>query len=124
MDAPRKSMIGSQLQDVVSACISGWHVLRHRGPSRIQFWFIALVIGIAAGTAAVLFRTGISFLQQTFYSTDDVRNIQSFAETLPWFIILAIPIFGGMAIEILTMLVVPVLYCMVKEFRLDRKTRN
>ena len=31
---------------------------------------------------------------------------------------MAIPSFGGMTIEILTMLVVPVLYCAVKEFRL------
>ncbi len=30
---------------------------------------------------------------------------------------MAIPSFGGMLIEVLTMLVVPVLYCMVKEFR-------
>ncbi|MHC4326855.1 MAG: efflux RND transporter permease subunit, partial [Planctomycetota bacterium] len=31
---------------------------------------------------------------------------------------MAIPSFGGMTIEILTMLVVPVLYCMIQEFRL------
>jgi len=30
---------------------------------------------------------------------------------------MAIPSFGGMVIEVLTMLVVPVLYCMVKEIR-------
>jgi Cu(I)/Ag(I) efflux system membrane protein CusA/SilA len=31
---------------------------------------------------------------------------------------MAIPSFGGMTIEILTMLVVPVLYCMIQEFKL------
>ena len=31
---------------------------------------------------------------------------------------MAIPSFGGMTIEVLTMLVVPVLYCAIKEFRL------
>ncbi|MCH7993456.1 MAG: efflux RND transporter permease subunit, partial [Planctomycetes bacterium] len=31
---------------------------------------------------------------------------------------MAIPAFGGMTIEIITMLVVPVLYCMFQEFRL------
>jgi Cu(I)/Ag(I) efflux system membrane protein CusA/SilA len=31
---------------------------------------------------------------------------------------MAIPSFGGMTIEILTMLIVPVLYCWLKEFRL------
>jgi Cu(I)/Ag(I) efflux system membrane protein CusA/SilA len=34
---------------------------------------------------------------------------------------MAIPSFGGMTIEILTMLVVPVLYCAVKELRLKHK---
>ncbi len=33
---------------------------------------------------------------------------------------MAIPSFGGMALEVLTMLVVPVLYCSVKEFKLKR----
>ncbi len=31
---------------------------------------------------------------------------------------MAIPSFGGMTIEIITMLVVPVLYCMFQEMRL------
>ena len=34
---------------------------------------------------------------------------------------MAIPSFGGMTIEVLTMLVVPVLYCAVKEFGLKLK---
>jgi Cu(I)/Ag(I) efflux system membrane protein CusA/SilA len=33
---------------------------------------------------------------------------------------MAIPSFGGMTIEILTMLIVPVLYCWIQERRLDR----
>ena len=33
-----------------------WRVLLSRGPSEVQFWFIALAIGIAAGAAAVAFR--------------------------------------------------------------------
>jgi Cu(I)/Ag(I) efflux system membrane protein CusA/SilA len=34
---------------------------------------------------------------------------------------MAIPSLGGMTIEILTMLIVPVLYCAMKEFRLRKK---
>jgi Cu(I)/Ag(I) efflux system membrane protein CusA/SilA len=30
---------------------------------------------------------------------------------------MAIPSFGGMAIELMTMLIVPVLYCAIKEFK-------
>jgi len=36
---------------------------------------------------------------------------------------MAIPSFGGMTIEILTMLVVPVLYCMIQEFKLKVDSR-
>jgi Cu(I)/Ag(I) efflux system membrane protein CusA/SilA len=34
---------------------------------------------------------------------------------------MAIPSFGGMTIEILTMLIVPVLYCWMKEVKLSRE---
>ncbi len=37
---------------------------------------------------------------------------------------MAIPSFGGMTIEILTMLVVPVLYCMIQEFKLKTHSRG
>ena len=37
---------------------------------------------------------------------------------------MAIPSFGGMAIEVMTMLIVPVLYCMVKEIQLKARIRD
>jgi Cu(I)/Ag(I) efflux system membrane protein CusA/SilA len=37
---------------------------------------------------------------------------------------MAIPSFGGMIIEVLTMLVVPVLYCMVREIRHNASARG
>ena len=37
---------------------------------------------------------------------------------------MAIPTFGGMALEVVTMLVVPVLYCGIKEFQLKRKRKK
>ena len=36
-----------QLREMRSVFDRGWQLLRHRGPSQIQFWFIALMIGIA-----------------------------------------------------------------------------
>ncbi len=33
----------------------GWKVLRREGPGQIQFWFIALAIGIVAGFTALFF---------------------------------------------------------------------
>ena len=49
-------------------------MLRHKGPGKVTFWFIALLIGIAAGFAALFFRKGIYLLQETLYGTDDVQH--------------------------------------------------
>jgi len=37
---------------------------------------------------------------------------------------MAIPSFGGMTIEVLTMLVVPVLYCTIQEFKMKAGSRK
>ncbi|MEM6760736.1 MAG: chloride channel protein [Pseudomonadota bacterium] len=81
----------------LTACQEGWTVLRRRGPSQIQFWFIALAIGIAAGFAALFFRKGIEALQAFLYGTEDVQYIHSFAASLAWYWILIIPVLGGLA---------------------------
>lgn len=97
MDAD-KNKNESLLLTVVEACAGGWRVLRHRGPGQIRFWFIALSIGIAAGLVAVLFRAGIDALQAVLYGTHDLRNLRSFAETLPWYWLLIVPIAGGLIV--------------------------
>lgn len=92
------SLIGAQLNEVVSACRDGWRVIKHRGPSKVQFWFIALLIGIAAGYAALFFRKGIIWLQSTIYGANDIKAIHTLAEGLPWYVVLVIPILGGLAV--------------------------
>jgi Cu(I)/Ag(I) efflux system membrane protein CusA/SilA len=37
---------------------------------------------------------------------------------------MALPLFGGMAVEFVTLFVVPVLYCLREEWRLGRMLRN
>jgi Cu(I)/Ag(I) efflux system membrane protein CusA/SilA len=37
---------------------------------------------------------------------------------------MAIPTFGGMSLELVTMLVVPVLYCAIHEFKLERQLKQ
>ncbi|WP_189369820.1 chloride channel protein [Tateyamaria omphalii] len=96
MSASDRSILSQQLDLAVTACKDGWHVLRHRGPSQIQFWFIALAIGIAAGFAALFFRKGIEALQAFLYGTEDVQYLHTFASSLPWYWILIIPIVGGL----------------------------
>ena len=95
------NILSEQLDQAVTACKDGWRVLRHRGPSQVQFWFIALLIGIAAGFAALFFRKGIEALQAYLYRTDDVHFIHSHAESLPWYMILLIPVVGGLVVGLI-----------------------
>ena len=67
----------------------------------VAFRVIALVIGCAAGFAALLFRKGINLLQATLYGTEDTARLHSFAETLAWYWILLIPIAGGLIVGVI-----------------------
>lgn len=95
MPEPQRPFLSKQVDLAVVACKDGWQLLRDRGPSQIQFWFIALAVGIAAGFAALFFRKAIEATQAWLYGTDDVQYLHSFASSLPWFLILIIPIVGG-----------------------------
>lgn len=79
----------------------GWRILLSKGPSQFQFWLIALVIGIASGLAAMVFRKGIEALQSFLYGTENINRLHSFAETLPWYWILAIPVAGGLVVGVI-----------------------
>ncbi|WP_341211880.1 chloride channel protein [uncultured Limimaricola sp.] len=78
-----------------------WSLIRSHGPSQVQFWFIALVLGSAAGIAAIGFRAGIEILQATLYGTDDVAMLHSFAASLPWYWLLGLPVMGGLIVGLL-----------------------
>jgi len=97
----RDSLIGQQISRGLSELRQAWRVLRHAGPSQIQFWFIALMIGIASGAATVLFREGILFLQRHLYGTDDVHKLHSLLQVLPWYWVVGIPVMGGVAVGLL-----------------------
>jgi CIC family chloride channel protein len=101
MSTTEPSLLAKQLGSALTACRDGLHLLRHRGPNQIQFWFIALLIGIAAGFAALFFRKGVNSLQTYLYGTEDVRLLHSFAESLPWYLILIIPICGGLVVGLI-----------------------
>jgi len=101
MSKPSTSLIARQIDGAVAAFVDGWQVLRTRGPGQIQFWFIALLIGIGAGFAALFFRKGITALQQALYGVDDVHRLHSHAEALAWYWILLIPIAGGLVVGLI-----------------------
>lgn len=96
-----KSFIVKSIQETRAGSAHALHVIKTRGPSQIQFWFIALAIGIAAGTAALLFRLGINVIQSTLYGTDDPSRLASFAAGLVWYQVLIIPICGGLIVGLI-----------------------
>ncbi|WP_227271452.1 chloride channel protein [Roseobacter weihaiensis] len=101
MSGKTRSFPSQQFDKLKTSCREGYDLLRHRGPSQIQFWFIALAVGIAAGFAALFFRKGVNALQTYLYGTEDVRLLHSFAESLPWYLILIIPICGGLVVGVI-----------------------
>lgn len=95
------SYLSRQFDQAAKSCSDGWQVLRHQGPPQIKFWLIALMIGIAAGYVSVWFRKGINGLQSALYGTDDVQFLHSYAEHLPWYWVLLIPIVGGLIVGVI-----------------------
>ncbi|WP_432449886.1 chloride channel protein [Aliiroseovarius marinus] len=79
---------------------NGWKLWRENASSQLQFWCLALVIGVASGFAALLFRKGIETLQASLYGTDDLAHLHSFAQTLPWYWILLLPAVGGLVVGV------------------------
>ena len=96
-----QSMIARLGGDVAKNCRDGWWVLCKRGPRQVAFWFIALGIGVASGFAAILFRKGVNAVQGQLYGTDDPASLQTFAQFLPWYWILIIPICGGLVVGLI-----------------------
>ncbi|MEO1107662.1 MAG: chloride channel protein [Pseudomonadota bacterium] len=95
------TVMRNQLNQAIAAIKDAFWVMRRRGPSQIQFWFIALVIGIAAGFMALGFRKAIQFLQAYLYDTDNILLLHSHAEKLPWYMVLIIPILGGLLVGVI-----------------------
>jgi len=95
------AFIKEQVDQAVESCRHGLEVVRQRGPNQVQFWFIALAIGIVAGFAALGFREGIRLLQSALYGTEDVMHLHSFAEKLPWYWVMGIPVAGGLAVGLI-----------------------
>lgn len=91
-----RGLIQVQANRALTALRGVWSLLLEKGPSQFQFWLIALVIGVSAGFMAAGFRKGVSWLQETLYGVEDIRMLHSFAEGLPWWMILAIPVGGGL----------------------------
>jgi len=96
-----RTFLAESARQAVNTFRGGWKVLVEKGPSQFQFWLIALVIGVAAGFAALIFRKSIQWLQSTLYGTSDLAHLHSYAHTLPWYWLLVIPIVGGLIVGLI-----------------------
>jgi chloride channel protein, CIC family len=101
MTGKKRALLSRYRGDAKKSVHDSWRVLKHRGPGQLQFWLIALVIGISAGFAALLFRKGINALQAWAYGTDDLNRLHTFAGTLPWYVLLLIPVLGGLTVGVI-----------------------
>lgn len=66
----------------------------------LTLWPVALVIGVSVGYAVIGFRLAISGLQTVFYGADDLM-LHSTAAALPWYVVLCLPVMGGLAVGLL-----------------------
>ena len=78
-----------------------WKILFVKGAGEVRFCFVALLIGIVSGVAALLFRKGILLLESLLYAADDVSRIHTIAENLPWYWLLAVPVVGGLTVGLI-----------------------
>jgi CIC family chloride channel protein len=101
MREPVRSTLDQGVAHVRHALSDALRVMKKHGPNQIQFWFIALAIGIAAGGVAVLFRLAISVLQTIVYGTNDFLKLHTFAADLAWYHVLMVPICGGLAVGLI-----------------------
>ena len=101
MTDPQPSFLSQQIAQIRDGLREGLVVIRQKGPSKVTFWFIALVIGIAAGFAALFFRKGIDWLQALLYGTEDPQRLHTFLTGLSWYWIVIIPTVGGLVVGLI-----------------------
>jgi len=65
--------------------------------NQLELWPVAVAIGIVTGYAVILFRSAILYLEAVFYGASD-EIIHSVAAELPWYLVLSIPVIGGLMV--------------------------
>jgi CIC family chloride channel protein len=96
-----ESSFARQWRGTVVSSRKTWSVVMRRGPKQVRFWFIALLVGIAAGFATLGFRMAIAEVQQFVYGNDDIKLLHSHAAGLPWWFLLVTPCLGGLVVGLI-----------------------
>lgn len=103
---PVGDFVKSSYHGVWGECRSAVMTIRTKGPSQLTFWLLALVIGVAAGAAALGFRVAISEIQEFFYGAND-KTLATTLGSLDWRWVVGIPVLGGLAVGIILSLFTP-----------------
>lgn len=67
------------------------------GRAAFKFSGVAIIVGIAAGTGAIVFWTTVEQVQRLLFAGDPL-NLHSVAASLPWWQLLVVPALGGLVI--------------------------
>ncbi|MEM1344136.1 MAG: chloride channel protein [Pseudomonadota bacterium] len=70
------------------------------GQGTLVLWPLALGMGVAVGYVVIGFRLAISGLQTLFYGADDY-TLHTAAAAAPWYLVLFLPILGGLAVGVI-----------------------
>ncbi|AUH63917.1 chloride channel protein [Paracoccus zhejiangensis] len=100
MSSGKRSWVVRGWHYAIGRCRHALRVMLEHGPNKLEFWFLALLIGVGAGFAALGFRLGISALQRTIYGADDL-TLASAGAHLPWYWVLVVPIIGGFVVGVI-----------------------
>ncbi len=98
-DAPQGAV--AEIMGVLRAqAARAWQAVKDEGPSRLQFWLLALAVGVLAGYAAIGFRLAIASIQTLIYGADDHR-LHSTLTGLDPVVRVGVPILGGLAVGLI-----------------------
>jgi len=103
---PIRNFLSSNIAALEREIRNGIISVKSHGPGQVLFWFLALVIGIASGGAALGFRTAISTIQGVIYGADS-HTLATTLGTLDWRWVIAIPVAGGLAVGVILWLFIP-----------------
>ncbi len=101
MTDPKPKWLKSQLDAAMAEVRSSIRTVRTKGPSQVQFWLIALLMGILGGLAALGFRLSIDAIQRFVYRTHEPSTLHRFAFDLPWWWLVLVATCGGLLVGLI-----------------------
>ncbi len=96
-----KPILAKIWHDILRGLREALAIVRQEGLNRIQFWFMALLIGILSGFAALLFKKGLIALESFVYQTADLKSLHTIVDVVPWYWVLLVPCFGGLCVGLI-----------------------